>query len=97
MKNRRDTRPAFIGAIVNKFLMGLGAKASDADLSAKWGEIVGEDSELVKISRGVKDRTIYIRAKNPAARLTMSYQTDEIVRKINAYFGYNAVAKIVVK
>jgi len=97
MTRKHDPRPAFIGAVINKFLHGLGAKASDADLSAKWAEIVGGDSELIKISRGIKDRTVYIRAKNPAARLTMSYQTDEIIGKINTYFGYNAVAKIVVK
>ena len=87
----------FIGPAINNFLKSLGAKASDADLSAKWGDIVGEDSELLKLSRGVKDRTVYVRAKNPSARLTMSYQTAEVIEKINAYFGYNAVSKIVVK
>ncbi|MDR3208478.1 MAG: DUF721 domain-containing protein [Rickettsiales bacterium] len=94
---RRSTRPMFAGPAINNFLRRLGAKASDGDLAAKWGDIVGEDSELVKISRGVSGRTATIRAKNPAARLAMSYQAPEIIEKINAYFGYDAVLKIVVK
>jgi hypothetical protein len=87
----------FVGAAVNNFLRRLGAKASDSDLSAKWSDIVGEDSKLVKISGGVKNRTAYVRAKNPSYRLTLSYQADDIIKKINAYFGYDAVQKIVVK
>jgi len=94
---KRDTRPAFIGPVINKFLARLGAKASDSDLSAKWAEVVGEDSELVKISRGVRERTATIRAKNPAERLALSYRAPEIIDRINRYFGYDAVAKIVVR
>lgn len=94
---KRDTRPMFIGAIINGMLGRFGAKTSDSDLGTKWNEIVGGDSELIKISRGVKDRTVYIRTKNPAARLLLSYQSDEIIEKINGYFGYNAVGKVVVR
>jgi len=94
---RRDFRPITIGAAINNFLRHLGAKAPDAELSKKWGEIVGQDSELVKISKGVRGRTAYVRAKNPAAKLALSYQTPEIVKKINAYFGYEAAAKVVIR
>ena len=94
---KRDTRPQFIGAAVNKFLLSLGAKASDSDLAAKWSEIIGDDSSLVKISRGIKDRTATIKAKNPAARLTLQFETPEIIKKINEFFGYEAVSRIVVK
>jgi hypothetical protein len=94
---KRNARPIFVGAAINNFLRRLGARASDGDLAAKWGDIVGPDSELVKISGGAKNRTAYVRAKNPAARLTLSYQSDDIIKKINAYFGYGAVGKIVVR
>jgi hypothetical protein len=94
---RRSTRPMFIGAAINNFLRRIGAKASDSDLAAKWGEIAGGNSALVKISRGVRGRTATIRAKNPAGRLALSYEAPEIIKKINAYFGYDAVAKIVVR
>jgi hypothetical protein len=87
----------FIGAAINKLLARIGAGASDSELAAKWAEIVGPDSELVKMSRGVKNRTATIRAKNPAERLALSYRAPEIVEKINAYFGYGAAAKIIVK
>jgi hypothetical protein len=77
--------------------MRLGAKASDSELSARWADIVGADSELMKISRGVRDRTATIRAKNPAERLAMSYSAPEIIKKINGYFGYEAVSKVIVR
>ena len=96
-QNKRDSRPMFIGAAINNFLRRFGAKASDGELSARWHDIVGDDSDIIKMSRGVTGRTIWIRAKNPAERLTISYQTPDIIKKINAYFGYEAVAKVVVK
>jgi len=95
--NKRDSRPMFIGAAINNFLLRLGAKASDSDLAKKWGDVVGGDSELIKISRGVSGRTAFVRAKNPAARLALSYDAPEIAKKINKYFGYDAIAKVVVK
>ena len=85
------------GAAINKFLARLGAKPSDAVLSAKWDEIVGQNSELVKISRGVANRTAYIRPKNPGEKLILSYEIPVILKKINDYFGYNAIGKIVIK
>ncbi|MDR1027251.1 MAG: DUF721 domain-containing protein [Rickettsiales bacterium] len=94
---KRDTRPAFIGSAINKLLSRLGAKASDADLAARWPELVGPDTELVRITRGVKDRTATIRAKNPARRLEISYSAPEIAEKINKYFGYGAIGKVVVR
>jgi hypothetical protein len=87
----------FIGAAINNFLRRIGGKASDSDLAAKWSGIVGGNSELVKISRGVKGRTATIRAKNPSERLTLSYDAPEIIKKINAYFGYEAVEKVIVR
>jgi hypothetical protein len=96
-KARRDTRPMFIGPAINNLLRRLGAKASDSDLAAKWGDVIGGSSELVKISRGVRGRTAMVRAKNPSERLALSYQAPEIIEKINNYFGYEAVAKIVVR
>ena len=93
----RDSRPQFIGAAINNLLRKMGAKQSDSDLSARWHELFGDDSELVKISRGTNDRTIYIRAKNPSARITLSYQADEFIKKLNKYFGYEAISKVVIK
>ncbi|MDR1071429.1 MAG: DUF721 domain-containing protein [Rickettsiales bacterium] len=94
---KRSMRPMFVGAAIGNFLRRLGAKASDSDLAAKWPDIIGPDSDLVKISRGVRDRTATVRAKNPAERLALSYRAPEISEKINAYFGYGAVRKVVVK
>ena len=37
---------------------------------------------------------VVIRPTNPAYTLQLSYQKDEIIRRINKYFGYDAVSKI---
>ena len=92
---KRSFRPMFIGAAINNFLRKIGASASDSDLSARWKDIICEDSEFIKISRN--KHIAYIRAKNPAAKLILSYKAPEIIKKINAYFGYEAVSKIIVK
>ena len=95
--NKRDMRPAFVGAAINKLLSRLGAKASDAELAARWTDIMGDGTEMMKMSRGIKGRTIYVRAKNPAERLAVSYQSADMIKKINDYFGYDAVEKVVVR
>jgi hypothetical protein len=89
--------PIFLGAAINKFLTRLGAKASDGELLKHWGDLFGDEFTLIKLSRGAKDRTIYIRAKNPAERLALSYRAADIIEKINSYFGYDAVSKVVVR
>ena len=96
-KDRRDFRPAFVGAAINKLLSRIGGKASDSDLASRWPDIAGDGSEVVKVSRGVRGRTIWIRAKNPAERLTLSYRAPDILKRVNDYFGYDAAARIVVK
>lgn len=76
-----------------------GARASDADLAARWDEIMGpEIAAVARIAAVRKTRdnkyTIAIRPANPAFALQLSYQADEITKKINKYFGYDAVGKI---
>ena len=94
---KRSFRPMFIGPAINNLLRRLGAKSSDSDLATRWNEIVGMDCKLVRLSRGNKNRTVFIRANNPSEKLLMSYQSPEIIKKINAYFGYEAVSKVVIK
>lgn len=76
-----------------------GARASDADLAARWDEIMGpEIATVAQIAAIRKNRenkyTIAIRPVNPAFTLQLSYQADEITARINKYFGRDAVAKI---
>jgi hypothetical protein len=100
----RMQRPQSLGGVFGGLLRAFGKTASDADLAARWGEI-SADSYFVGLSKGKgqkekgksEERTLTIRAKNPAAALSLTYRKDEFVAAVNKYFGYDAVAKVVIK
>ena len=76
-----------------------GVRASDADLIARWDEIMGADiANVARLAAIRKNRdntfNVVIRPAVPAYALQLSYQSDEIIKRINKYFGYNAVGKI---
>jgi hypothetical protein len=59
------------------------------------GDDIASIAKLAAIKKN-RDNTfnIVIRPTNPAYTLQLSYQSDEIIKRINKYFGYNAVGKI---
>lgn len=75
-----------------------GRTTSDSDLSARWAEVMGPDitakATLVGLSKTRTARTMTIRATSPAYALELSYSAEEIRKKANSYFGYDAIAKI---
>ena len=76
-----------------------GVRASDADLLARWDDIMGTDiASIAKLAAIRKNRdntfNVVIRPAVPAYALQLSYSKDEIIKRINKYFGYNAVGKI---
>ena len=76
-----------------------GFRASDADLVARWPEIMGADIAAIAQIAAIKKMrdgryNIAIRPKNPAFTLQLSYMTDEITKKLNNYFGRTAIGKI---
>ena len=97
--NERSSRPHKIGGVLGGLIKIFGVRASDADLAGRWDEIMGRDvasvAKLVAIKKN-RDNTfnVVIRPVVPAYALQLSYRSDEIVQKINKYFGYNAVSKI---
>ena len=97
--NERSSRPQTIGGALGGLIKIFGVRASDADLAGRWDEIMGRDvasvAKLVAIKKN-RDNTfnVVIRPVVPAYALQLSYRSDEIVQKINKYFGYNAVSKI---
>ena len=100
--DNRYARPQTLASAFGGLIKIFGARASDADLAARWGDIMGDDiasvTKLVGITK-TRDKkfNIAVRAANPAFALQLSYQTDEITRRINKYFGYNAVGKITIR
>ena len=97
--NERTKRPQTIAGALGGLIRSFGIRASDADLVARWDEIMGADiasvARLAAIKRN-RDKTfnVVIRPTVPAYALQLSYQSDEIIKRINKYFGYDAVSKI---
>lgn len=96
----RAKHPQTIGGALGGLIKIFGARAaSDSDLVARWGEIMGADIAAVASLAAIRknrDNTfnVVIRPTNPAYTLQLSYQSDEIKNRINKYFGYDAVSKI---
>ncbi len=97
--NERQKRPQTIAGALGGLIKIFGIRASDSDLVARWAEIMGPDIASVATLAAIKknrDNTfnVVIRPTVPAYALQLSYRSDEIIQKINKYFGYNAVSKI---
>lgn len=95
----RAKRPQTIASALGDLLHILGIRASDSDLVARWGEIVGPDissvAQICAIKKAPnKKYNIVLRPTNPALALELSYKKEEIKKQINKYFGYDAVEKI---
>lgn len=106
---KRTARPHSIGGAFGGLMRILGGRASDADLAKRWAVIMGPElsatAALVGISKTgartdggrVYRRTLTIRASVPAMATPLSYQTRDIIDRVNTYFGYDAIGKVVIK
>ncbi len=97
--DERSKRPQTIGGALGGLIKIFGVRASDADLVQRWDEIMGPDiAAVAKLAAIRKNRdntfNVVLRPAVPAYALQLSYRSDEIIKKINKYFGYNAVGKI---
>ena len=95
----RTARPQTLGAALGGLIKIFGGHASDADLAARWSEIMGSDIGATSTLAGIKKTrdgkfNIAVRPLNPALALQLSYSAPEMTRRINKYFGYDAVNKI---
>lgn len=100
--NIRKSRPQTLAASFGGLMDSFGVRASDADLSANWRNIVG--NEIANIAKVVAIRTlknnkfnIVLRPISAAFALELSYKVDECMEKINAYYGRDAVSKITIR
>ena len=97
--DERMKRPLTIGGALGGLIKIFGVRASDADLATRWAEIMGADIAMIATLAAIKKNrdgtfNVVIRPTNPAYTLQLSYQKDEIISRINKYFGYDAVGKI---
>ena len=100
--NNRITRPTTLAGALGSLMQLFGVRASDTDLANRWNDIMGDDiaqiAKLVTIKKTIGNKfSIVIKPTNPALTLQLSYQKDEILRRINKYFGYDAISKITFK
>ena len=98
----RKSRPQTLAASFGGLLDTLGIRASDADLSENWLNVVGNQianiSKVVAIKKTRNNKlNIVLRPVSPAFALELSYKVDECTQKINKYYGYDAVAKITIR
>ena len=95
----RTARPSTLAGAIGGLFRIFGARVSDADLNARWAEIMGADiggiSTLAAIKKTPNGRfNIAVRPINPAFALQLSYMAPEITKRVNKYFGFDAVNKI---
>ena len=100
--NARLKKPTTIAAAFGSVFQIFNRPASGADLSERWNEIMGPDissiAKLVAIKKTICNKySVVIKPTNPALALQLSYSNDEILRRINKYFGYDAISKITYK
>ena len=100
--NVRKSRPQTLAASFGGLMDSFGVRASDADLSVNWRNIVGND--IANISKLVAIRTlknnkfnIVLCPVSAAFALELSYKVDECIKKINQYYGREAVGKITIR
>ena len=100
--SKRTTRPTTLAGAFGGLFQMWGRHASDADLVERWDEIMGSDissiAKLVAIKKTIGNKySVVIKPVNPALALQLSYSRDEILRRINKYFGYDAISKITIR
>ncbi|MDI6641048.1 MAG: DUF721 domain-containing protein [Elusimicrobiota bacterium] len=58
-----------------------------------WDKELGKLSKRIKMA-GIKGKTILVKADNPVYRQELRLRKQELLRKLNDYFGYRIVNEI---
>ncbi|MDR2099162.1 MAG: DUF721 domain-containing protein [Rickettsiales bacterium] len=91
-----------LAGVIRKFAPKYGFIS--ADIILNWEAIAGAEvarmaaPHKISFPRGRRqDGTLFIRLKNSSFAAVIQYRFPAIIDRVNTYFGYNAVAKILVK
>jgi hypothetical protein len=95
----RTARPHTLAGAIGGLFRIFGVRASDADLAMRWAEIMGPDIGEISTLAAIKKKpngkfNIAVRPINPAFALQLSYMAPEITKRVNQYFGFDAVNKV---
>jgi hypothetical protein len=89
--------PRITGAVLGK------RGFAEAQLVAQWPAVIGEEiargvcPEKLRFARGERrDGTLYLRVA-PGLGLEIQHREPVLIERINAFFGYRAVARLVLK
>jgi len=91
---------------LSRIVKGLGGKYgfAEVDLMTNWTTIVGNEFAAflnpIKITFPRRERangTLHVKMLNTAVATLITHQQHRIVERVNTYFGYAAVSKIVLK
>ena len=98
----RKSRPLTLASSLGGLLNSLGVRASDADLLNNWRNVVGDEIANIATVIAVKNTrankfNIVLRPVSPAFALELSYKVNDCIKKINKYYGRDAVAKITIR
>ena len=100
--NVRKSRPQTLASSFGGLMDSFGVRVSDSGLADNWRKIIGNEIAdisnvvAVKLTRDKKFNVV-LRPVSPAFALELSYKVDECVKKINKYYGRDAVAKITIR
>lgn len=99
---KRFSNPQTLASAIGSLMNVFGARASDANLAENWASIVGPEianiSSVVAVKKTRNNKfNIVLRPISPAFSLELSYKTEECIKKVNVYYGYDAVEKITIR
>ena len=98
----RIKRPTTIAGAFGGLFEIFGHRASVSDLSERWDKIMGNDIAKIATLVAIKQMpgnkySVVIKPRNPALALELSYSKNDILCRINKYFGYDAISKITIR
>lgn len=93
---RRKGNPSNIREALERTLsqLDIKAKARESLLPYLWRDLVGPAIAGVSRVRMVRGQTLYLDAETPSWATTLSMQSEELLRRINAYFGEKMISDI---
>jgi len=101
-KNRTFSSLKPIRSLLPENIKKLIKNNSHADfdtLKTSWKTVLGEDTakkcELIKMNKYNKKKSIFLKVDRQYL-IEIDYARDEIIKKINSFFGYECVNKILI-
>ncbi|MDR0319554.1 MAG: DUF721 domain-containing protein [Rickettsiales bacterium] len=92
---KRSERPQFAFAAALGLLKKMGGNAFDSEIAADWPKIAGADYAAdLSVKSLSKSGVLTLRVLVPAKITVLSYEGNEIMRRVNAYYKRDVVKKV---